>query len=254
MSHQDKYYSSFEDLVFENRNKEYGAYVLRKKYIRTLTISTVTGIVILVLSVCIPYYYSKRQTRQNTRVVREVIAEMSTELLDQEVPPPPVIPPEPPQEIESVTKYVAPVVVDSVLSDEINQLAITDEQVNTAPENNTEWVQAENRVDTLEEVPTVVEEMPHFPGGEMALVRYILNSIRYPVVAEKNGIHGKVYVTFIVGINGEIMDARVAQSVDPLLDREALRVVRSLPRWIPGKQPGKPVRVAYTVPINFVLK
>ncbi len=100
----------------------------------------------------------------------------------------------------------------------------------------------------------IVEEMPEFPGGEAALRRFIAEAIKYPVIAQENGIQGKVYVTFVVDKDGGISEAKIARGVDPSLDKEALRVVNSLPKWKPGKQRGKPVRVSYTVPISFVLQ
>jgi protein TonB len=100
----------------------------------------------------------------------------------------------------------------------------------------------------------IVEDMPEFPGGEMALRAYIANAIKYPVIAQENGIQGKVYVTFVVGRDGKVTNATIARGVDPSIDKEALRVVNSLPTWKPGKQRGKPVNVSYTVPINFVLQ
>lgn len=100
----------------------------------------------------------------------------------------------------------------------------------------------------------IVEEMPEFPGGEAALRAFIAKSINYPVIAQENGIQGKVYVTFVVDKDGGISEAKVARGVDPSLDKEALRVVNMLPKWKPGKQRGKPVRVSYTVPISFVLQ
>ena len=112
-------------------------------------------------------------------------------------------------------------------------------------------------IDEIEEdsqVFFVVEEMPEFPGGSLALRQFIAGSIKYPVVAQENGIQGKVYVTFVVGKKGDIQNARIARGVDPSLDKEALRVVNILPTWKPGKQRGKNVRVSYTVPINFVLQ
>lgn len=100
----------------------------------------------------------------------------------------------------------------------------------------------------------IVEEMPEFPGGEAALRAFIAKSINYPVIAQENGIQGKVYVTFVVDKDGGISEAKIARGVDPSIDKEALRVVNSLPKWKPGKQRGKPVRVSYTVPISFVLQ
>ena len=96
--------------------------------------------------------------------------------------------------------------------------------------------------------------MPEFPGGELALRRFLANAIKYPVIAQENGVEGKVYVSFVVGKDGQVSNARVVRSVDPSLDQEALRVVNSLPVWKPGKQRGQPVRVAFSVPISFVLQ
>ena len=100
----------------------------------------------------------------------------------------------------------------------------------------------------------VVEQMPDFPGGMSALMSYLNKNIRYPVVAEENGIQGRVIVTFVVERNGSITDVQVVKSVDPSLDKEAIRVVKSMPNWIPGKQNGSAVRVKYTLPVTFRLQ
>lgn len=100
----------------------------------------------------------------------------------------------------------------------------------------------------------IVEEMPEFPGGEVALRKNIANNIKYPFEAMKDSIQGKVYVTFIVSKDGSVKDSRIARGVHPLLDKEALRVVDELPQWVPGRQRGIEVNVSYTVPINFVLQ
>ncbi len=109
-------------------------------------------------------------------------------------------------------------------------------------------------LDSEEQIFFIVEDMPEFPGGEMELRKFIANNIEYPKVAQENGIQGRVYVTFVVDKNGEVSNARIARGVDPSLDQEALRVVNSLPKWIPGKQRGQAVNVSYTVPINFALQ
>ena len=100
----------------------------------------------------------------------------------------------------------------------------------------------------------VVEQMPSFPGGNQALVEYLSKHIKYPVVAEEKRIQGRVIVTFVVERDGWITDVRVAKSVHAFLDKEAVRVVSGMPRWIPGKQNGKAIRVRYTVPVSFSLK
>lgn len=100
----------------------------------------------------------------------------------------------------------------------------------------------------------VVEEMPSFPGGQAALMSYLNRHIEYPVVAQENGVQGRVIISFVVEADGRIDEAEVARSVDPSLDREALRVVKSMPKWIPGKQNGECVRVRYSVPVVFRLE
>ncbi|NDV56243.1 M56 family peptidase [Parabacteroides sp. 52] len=113
---------------------------------------------------------------------------------------------------------------------------------------------AEEEEDLGEHVFTVVEEMPSFPGGDQALLDYIKNTVRYPVTAQENGIQGRVTVSFVVNKDGAVSDAAVSRGVDPSLDKEAVRVVNSMSPWKPGKQRNKPVRVKYTVPIQFRLQ
>jgi protein TonB len=100
----------------------------------------------------------------------------------------------------------------------------------------------------------VVEQMPSFPGGPAALMQFLSSNIKYPVVAEENGVQGRVVCTFVVEKDGSITDVKVVKSVDPSLDKEAMRVVKSMPKWIPGKQNGSAVRVKYTVPVTFRLQ
>jgi len=253
-----KYYPSFDDLVFEFRNKEYGAYDLRKKYSKTMAIATFIGVIIITLAIVIPYIQASRMAQQKARDAKEVIAEMANDIQDQEAPPPPP-PPPPPMEQQQVVKFVAPVVVDSIKPEDQTQLAITDEQVETTVNKEVvevvDQVQEEVEEEVKEEVFIIVEEMPEFlDGGEAGLRAWIAKAIEYPVIAQENGIQGKVYVTFVVDKDGSISEAKVIRGVDPSLDKEALRVVNALPKWKPGKQRGKPVRVSYTVPISFVLQ
>lgn len=100
----------------------------------------------------------------------------------------------------------------------------------------------------------IVEEMPEFPEGQLGLRKFIAQTIKYPVAAQENGIQGKVFVNFVVAKDGSVKNAKIFRGVDPSLDKEALRVVNSLPKWKPGKQKGEEVAVSYTVPINFVLQ
>ena len=100
----------------------------------------------------------------------------------------------------------------------------------------------------------VVEQMPSFPGGPQALLQYLNSNVKYPVVAQENGVQGRVVISFVVEKDGSVTDVQVAKSVDPSLDKEAQRVVKSMPHWIPGKQNGSAVRVKYVVPVSFKLQ
>lgn len=105
-----------------------------------------------------------------------------------------------------------------------------------------------------EKVYESVEQMPEYQGGQQELTNFLVKSIRYPLEAHQNGIQGKVFVEFVVGKDGAVKDVKIAKSVDPALDAEAVRVVSNMPKWIPGKEKGKQVAVQYTIPINFALK
>jgi len=259
MVQNNQFIPTFDDIVFENRNKEYGAYQLRKKYNRVVLISTLIGIAMIASAVVIPYINASRNASQKMRDAKEVIAEMSNDLQQEVAPPPPPPPPPPPAEQQTVVKYVAPVVVDSMKVEEQTDLMIADEQVATTVNKEVvevvEQVREEVEVEAKEEeVFVVVEEMPEFPGGVKALRQYLATAVKYPVIAQENGIQGKVYVNFVVNKDGTVSNAKIARGVDPSLDAEALRVVSTLPKWKPGKQRGAPVRVSYTVPISFKLE
>ena len=117
-----------------------------------------------------------------------------------------------------------------------------------------ETVEVEEEEETSNEVFIIVEQMPVFPGGEAALRKFLATEVKYPVIAQENGIQGRVYVKFVIAADGSVTNVEVARPFDPNLDKEAVRVVKSMPKWTPGKQRGKAVKVSYTVPINFVLQ
>ena len=117
-----------------------------------------------------------------------------------------------------------------------------------------EIAQPEPKREEENKVFDVVEQMPSYPGGMGALMSWLSQNIKYPTVAAENGISGRVIVQFVVERDGSITDVRVARGVDPYLDKEATRVVKMMPHWIPGKQNGAPVRVKYTVPVVFKLQ
>lgn len=162
----------------------------------------------------------------------------------EEVKPPP---PPPPPKVTDVLNIVD----DDVELDE--ELDIEDTEIDENTEVEFEISMEEEESDDAP-VFFIVEEMPQFPGGDLELRKFIAQSVKYPVIAQENGIQGRVYVQFVVGTDGSVGQVKVARGVDPNLDKEAIRVVESMPKWKPGKQRGKPVKVSYTVPINFVLQ
>ena len=153
----------------------------------------------------------------------------------QEVKPPPP-PPPPPEVIEIVED-------DVEIEDEIE---IEDTESD-------EDVEIEIEEEDDEEFFMVVENMPEFPGGDLGLMKYIQRNVKYPPIAKEYNITGKVYVSFIVDKSGAVTNVKIVRGVDKNLDAEALRVVKSLPKYKPGKQRGQPVRVMFTIPINFTL-
>ena len=104
------------------------------------------------------------------------------------------------------------------------------------------------------QVFTVVEQMPMFPGGNAGLMKYLASNVQYPEVAAKNGVQGRVVVGFVIECDGSITNVEILRGVDPSLDREAMRVVKAMPKWVPGKKNGAVVRVKYQVPVSFRLQ
>jgi len=250
---------AFDDIVFENRNKEYGAYTLRKKYSRNVIIAMAIGIVVISTAIIAPYLNAKAAENKTKREERQV--EIKMENLDQPAetvaPPPP--PPPPPADVVQQARYVPPVVVDSVKPEDNVQLMTADQAVveiqNEEVIEEVQVIAEEVQEDEAEAEPfVVVEEMPMFPGGETELLTWIANNTQYPEVAKENNIQGKVIVRFCVTSKGTVDRVSILKGVDPELDKEAIRVVQTLPAFKPGKQGGKPVPVWYMVPINFTLK
>jgi protein TonB len=247
----------FDDIVFENRNKEYGAYNMRKRYHRTLLIGFIIGMIALAAAIITPYFRASALQIKSKEKEREIIAVM--ENLDQpdelqiEAPPPP-----PPAETQQQIKYVAPEVVDSIKPEDEMQLLTMDESVETVvDEEVVEVVEVvEEEVEEYKppaEVFVIVEEMPEFPGGTEALFKFIYDNIQYPQIALENSIEGNVVVRFCVTYKGAIEQVSVIRGIHPSLDTEAVRIVNSLPTWKPGKQAGNPVNVWYTLRIQFQL-
>ena len=249
---------AFDDIVFETRNKEYGAYKLRTKYNRTVMWALLVGIVIIATTIITPYLNAKALENRLKRAERQV--EIKMENLDQPnetvAPPPP--PPPPPADVVQQQRYVPPVVVDSIKPEDVTQLMTADDAQNEIKDQEVvEVVEVKEEVQEAEaeEVPfVVVEEMPAFPGGDIELLKYIMMNTVYPDIAKENNIQGRVIVRFCVTAKGGVSQVSILKGVDPELDKESIRVVNTLPAFKPGKQGGKPVPVWYMVPITFTLK
>jgi protein TonB len=166
-------------------------------------------------------------------------------ITEQEIKPPPPPPPPPPPapEIEIVDD-------DVEIEDEVDIKDVEADQKTEVQEMVKPVVEEEsNEPDFF----TIVEDMPSFPGGDAALLKFIAENVTYPPIAKENGITGVVYVSYVVDKDGSIKDVKVVRGADPFLDKEAMRVVKTLKGYKPGKQRGKPVPVQFTIPIRFVL-
>jgi protein TonB len=250
---------AFDDIVFEVRNKEYGAYKLRKRYNRNVSIALLIGILIIATAIITPYLNAKASENRTKRAERQVVVKMENlDQPNQQVAPPPP-PPPPPTDVVQQQRYVPPQVVDSIKPEDVKQL-MTADQAQTEVTNKevvevVQQVKEEVQEAEAEQTPfVVVEEMPMFPGGDPALLAYIAANTQYPEIAKENNIQGKVIVRFCVTSKGGVNQVSVLKGVDPELDKEAIRVVTTLPPFKPGKQGGKPVPVWYMVPIAFTLK
>jgi protein TonB len=264
------------DLVFEGKNQAYGAYQLRKNTgIRNLKALAVMFAAFLIIAgivyakVSIENYIASKNAAIEADVELQSLAEKK-EIKEEKKDEPEVEK----IEVERVKSSVAFTVPEIKKDEEVKEdqeMKSQDDlaETNTAigaftVEGNDETAEVKHVEEKIAEpepvkeeetkVFDVVEQMPSFPGGPSALMQYLSSNIKYPVVAEENGVQGRVVCTFVVEKDGSITDVRVVKSVDPSLDKEAVRVVKCMPKWIPGKQNGSGVRVKYTVPVTFRLQ
>ena len=278
MSKIDLISNEWTDLVFEGRNQSYGAYKLRKttgKRNLWALIIVALAAVLLYLGLQLQRMAEANKKVENTQAVE--LAKLNTEKKKEaKVEKKEIIRQEPEKVVEQVkssVKFTAPVIKkdeevkeeDEIKLDEVQKSdkavgAFTvegNDEVGGAVLKAKEDIAApEPPKHVVEETKifTVVEQMPMFPGGDAALMGYLRDNIHYPTVAAENGVQGRVVVGFVVERDGSITDVKVLRSVDPSLDREAMRVVKSMPRWTPGKQNGSAVRVKYQVPVTFRLQ
>ena len=181
--------------------------------------------------------------------VADIIAEEEIEITRPEnTPPPPPPPPAP-----AVTE-VLNVVEDDVELEQQEIISSEDDASAAQTETFVAPVVEEEEEESAQQIFTVVEKQPEFPGGTAELFKYLSKAIKYPVIAQENGIQGRVVCSFVVNRDGSIVDIQVMRGVDPSLDKEAIRVISEMPKWKPGEQRGKPVRVRFILPVQFRLQ
>lgn len=277
MSKIDLISSDWVDLVFEGRNKAYGAYRLRKSTTKRNILAMVAVVLLLIVAFII-LTVKNFVDEQRAKVAMTQVAELTNYKQPEkkaevkqkkvEVEPERVV-----ERVKSSIKFTAPVIKkdEEVKPDE--ELKTQDELMSTKTaigtfdvkgndDANGEVLKAKEVIAEPEppkheeenKVFDIVEQQPMFPGGKTALMKYLSEHTKYPVVAQENGVQGRVTVQFVVEKDGSISDVHVLRGVDPSLDKEAVRVVKSMPRWTPGKQNGINVRVNYRVPVLFRLQ
>lgn len=257
------------DLIFVGKNKEYGAYKMRKDSPKRHNLAMVLVLVIAVVGFSIPRLIEWVKPQQ-----KEVMTEVTTlssleepEVKQEEFKK--VEPLAPPPQLKSSIKFTAPVIKKDEEVHEDDEIKSQHELTETKVAISIADVKGNNEesgkdIADLKQVVTqevkeekpydVVEQMPTFPGGNEALMKFIGDNLKYPAISQENGVQGRVICKFVVSATGVIENVQVVRSLDPSCDKEAIRVIKSMPKWIPGKQNGKAVPVNYTVPILFKLR
>lgn len=262
--------TSFEwcDLIFEGKNKKYGAYVLRqessKRHIRALIIVLVLSVILFSLPTLIKIITPKQDKLSVTEVtalsdLKEAEEDKKAEEPIEAVPPPPPL--------KSSIKFTPPVITKNEVREEEEiktqeEVTHSDVAISTANRKGTDEVNGKDIADLNqmaqesqeEEKPfVVVEQMPQFPGGQDAMNAFIAKNLHYPIIAQENGIEGRVIIRFVINKQGKVGRVELVRGINPDCDKEAMRVIKSMPDWIPGKQNGVTVPVSYTIPVRFKL-
>ena len=259
MAKKDQTYKSVTvtDIVFENRNREYGSYYLQKKFQRYLFIGFLISLLVVSSGVSVPLINAYRNKDRTVLLVKETVAELRNVNTEDDAPPPPP-PPPPSAAVEQQLKYTAPVVVDTV-TEEVS-LAIVDdamEAVSNEPVPETIEVveEAEPMIPDDEPALSFVEEQATFQGGDISSFQsWVQRNLVYPPIAVENGIFGKVIVQFVVNSRGDVTNVKILRGVDPSLDRETVRIIMSSPKWGPAKQSGHPVKQQFIIPVIFMFE
>lgn len=246
------------NLVFAQRNKDYGAYELRTDYNRRLGVALLSAIGFFVLIIGGPVLISKmggEKVVEEKKKIVDVNLDLFQEQPDEPPPPPEVVPPPQPQ-IQTV-QFTAVEAAD----EPVEEPPPTQQDVNETNAGTT--TQEGQNIDAPPPPPPVdeetydiasVQEQPEFPGGMAQMNVYLQKVINYPEMEKEAGIQGKVYVEFAVDKDGSIEDVSLKRGVNANLDKEAMRAVRSMPKWTPGKMNGKAVKVRFTIPVAFKLQ
>ncbi len=252
------------DIVFEERNHTYGAYQIRRDYNKRVTF-ILAGMMLFTLAVfgvkLILDHKSNDTALDNVKL--DVTQLDLTPPVDPKDPPPP--PPPPPPPVVETIKFTPPVIKDDAVEDEPPppQEKVAETNVGTTTQEGTgEDVSVPSDAGTgpveekAPEIFTVVEQMPEFPGGAQEMMKYIQKNVHYPEIEKEANISGKCFIKFVVETDGSISNVEVLKGVagGPGCDKEAVRVVKSMPKWNIGKQNGRPVRVYFNVPIIFRLQ
>jgi periplasmic protein TonB len=245
---------NFDDILFKDRNKTYGAYILRKKYYKRLLLSILIIIPVFIFVALISYLIINQPepVLKESPYYSEYLSQPSANIIqpDEELLP----------ELKKLQKkaaYSVPQVVTNADEQALSDLNTDTEESDTTTNGMSNSGSSNGVLDGSgiddNAIYTFVQEPPAFPGGVLALKTFLQRNIRYPKLAIQNKIQGIVHVSFIVEKNGSVSNVKVAQGIGAGCDDEALRVVMMMPRWRPGKRQGHEVRIQYTIPINFIL-
>jgi protein TonB len=250
------------DIVFSGRNQNYGAYDLRKNYNKRVTF-IIGGMILFSIAL---FGLKKFADRPQEEVVQEAIKVEQIDLtppppVDEQPPPPP--PPPPPPMVEMV-KFTPPVIKDDAVEEEPQKLQEEVKETNVGTkdqEGEKDIVAPPTEVagpaePAAPEIFTIVEENAEFPGGIAAMQKYMRDNTQYPAMAREAGISGKAFLKFVVNENGEISNVEVLKGVPgcPDCDREAVRVVKSMPKWKPAKMTGRSVKCYFNLPFSFKIQ
>jgi periplasmic protein TonB len=252
----------FDDLLFESRNKEYGAYQLRKRYNPVVITGTIVGVLLVTLAVIIPFILTPHDDRALASGMRSVNVMIENfQPPQEEIVVPPSPPPPDPFRVKEIERYIPPVVVDSLITGE--KPTVTTDDALTQPSEVLTEVNATGIGEDLlsgqggtetDEPLFIVEVMPTFKGGDIEKFReWVIKRTTYPQLALDKKIQGKVMLTFIIETDGSVSNVKILKGVDPLIDEEAIKAIEASPRWSPGLQRGKPVRVRYSIGLLFVI-